>query len=131
MAVGFNNIFPLDNPQEYSCAVFLYEIGHLGMYIRVSRKKEMPFYLYFPLVRYFSGPTSWQGADFQLAAKPDEHLNWLGKIGYYGNWPRDVVLDEHFQIFTIVPPGGATIVIVAGDVEKLDRPPNLVHAPVE
>lgn len=121
MTFGYNNIFPLENSEAYRCSLCRYEIGHSGLYFELSLKSESPFYLLFPDARYFSGPPSWQGADFRLVEKPDKHLRILETLEWFNGWPKKFLL-ERMQVY-IVQASNADIKIVAADVERLDEFP--------
>lgn len=82
MAVGYRNIFPLPDANDFSCAIYKYERSHMGLYLEVSNNHGELFYLYFVGVRYFSGPPSWQGAYFQLIQKPEKQIDVLRAIDF-------------------------------------------------
>ncbi len=70
-----DNIFEIQNAEQYHCNILNYSLGHRNMYIEVKNvpDKFEKFYLVFGRVLYFSGLTSWRGANVRLAPN-DEYL---------------------------------------------------------
>jgi hypothetical protein len=120
MAVGYVNIFPLDQSEKYTCSIDYYRISHKELRIAVSREGTSPFYLLFVDVRYFSGPTSWQGANFHLIKKPDEHLKILESLRCFKKWPQEFLL-ERTQVYQVDAPDDVEIKIVAAEVERIEN----------
>ena len=119
MPVGFHNIFPLKESDEYSCHVFTYELGHSGLYIGVShrtRPTETAFYLYFTDVRYFQCPVSWSGLGFEMLEDAQEHLNILTELRCFKAYPKDFLL-RATKVYLIDTPH-LDVKIVAGEVEQ-------------
>jgi len=64
---GGENVFSLPNPEELICAIDSYYSSHLAMRIQISHPHNGDKYsLGFLMVRYFSGPTRWMGANFHI-----------------------------------------------------------------
>lgn len=64
-----NNIFELPTPEELICIIDNYHFNHQTMHIRIYHpKKEEKYTLSLLRVEYFSGPTKWVGASFQLSS---------------------------------------------------------------
>jgi len=121
MVVGYENIFPIEQADEHICTLVWYTRSHRAMYISASHGEETPFYLLFVEVMYFTGPTSWQGANFRLIEKPDEHLKMLRTLGCFNNWPQGFLL-ERTKIYAIDNPE-FEIKIVAAEVERTESEP--------
>src|SRR3954454_189149 len=108
MTVGFENIFPFDNAEKYSCRIDYYRLSHSELRIAVSHEENSPFYLLFVDVRYFSGPTSWQGINFHLVEKPDAHLRLLESLKCFKGLPQKLLL-ERLQVYSINAPNDVEI----------------------
>src|SRR5689334_24380491 len=63
-----SNIFRLDDPSKHFCSLTGYTPSDLEMYIEVRNVSERQvLYIAFTDIRYFCGPISWKGANFELA----------------------------------------------------------------
>jgi hypothetical protein len=119
MVVGYHNIFPLDKAEEYRCDIDHYTTSHKELRVAVSHESVSPFYLLFTDVKYFSGPTEWQGANFRLIENSDEHLRILKSLKRFDKWSQDNLL-KRVQVYLVGAPANVEIMIVAADVGRIE-----------
>ena len=82
MRAEAQNIFEIDNPDEYLCRVHMYQKSHSWLSIEAHRKianEYKPIFMKFGAVRYFEGPMWWEGANFYIASLA-EYIELLGKF---------------------------------------------------
>lgn len=87
------NIFNLDEPDQYECFVRRFYIGHGTLTVVIRRKDNRTAnrYLVFSSVEYFSGAIRWYGANFTI--KPDdEALALLRKVERFENYSDEKLL---------------------------------------
>lgn len=120
MTVGYDNIFPIADADNYTCSLYRYEVSHSGLYLKVSNSDidETSFYLYFPDFSYIAAPVSWRSVDFQLLGHRDERDQALQAIGCFNKWPDEYL--RRIQIYTIEKPH-LHIMILAAGVEKIQK----------
>lgn len=119
MTTEYRDIFPIADSDKYLCSIYKYEISHSGLYLKVSNHRDQPFYLYFADVRYFSGPPSWEGANFQLLPNLEDRLNTLRTINYFAKWSDNKLL-ERLQVYK-VDNLSWDVIIIAVEVQKMDN----------
>jgi hypothetical protein len=81
MPAPFENIFGIDNPEEYGCRIFHYQQGHSVMIVRLEKGGDAAgteLYLVFESVMYFQGYLGWTGANF-CTAPIEEYMSLMLK----------------------------------------------------
>lgn len=119
MTTRSSSLFPIHDADEYICSIYKYEIGHSGLYLKVSNHREPPFYLYFAGVEYFSGPPSWQGVNFLIIENAENRIGTLRSISYFAKWSENKLL-ERLQVYKVNKPSW-DVIIVAVEVQKVDN----------
>lgn len=67
-----DNIFMLDNPEDTSCRVYGYVMGHSELTVRLYNKiNNAELFLVFINVMYYEGRFWWHGANFHLAPQEE------------------------------------------------------------
>ena len=82
---GSKNVFNISKPARYRCQATHYHRKLSRLYLSVYQgQREAPaFYLLFSDVAYMDMPTSWQGADFDIADH-DECIALMLEVGLVG-----------------------------------------------
>jgi len=98
----------IENPEQYDCTLWHYQIGHREMLIRIcSRDKpdeSNTFFFHFIGVQYFAGPIEWHGASFQLGSNEDlmSILHRLGLTKLHQNDPEALhLMTQMFHLFEV------------------------------
>lgn len=119
------NIFGIVAPETYRCIIDTYFIGHSRLMIRVVNNgqkslRRSDFYLNFGLVQYYSGPMSWNNANFCLLSKKEN-------AELYAQLYRDLKISadefpEYLPGLVAVNNGSFLIKIIAPVVTMSNKP---------
>lgn len=92
------NLLKLQNPDEINCQLLSYSRGHSEMYIEVTIGGKIQ-YVFLNGVRYFSGPTHWQGANFRLGT--NEEFMAVAKSFAYLQRMVNENLTHHYSLYLV------------------------------
>src|SRR5690606_22753871 len=93
------NIFSIDNPENYACVIRKYVVGQSVMHIEVVSNFKPPniFYLVFYPVEYFCGPITWQGVNFEIASS-EACLKVISQLERYDNIPDEKLMEDPYSL---------------------------------
>jgi hypothetical protein len=99
-----DNIFSIQDPDVYVCAIELYVLGHAEMRIRVYKLDEADRAIHINLdsVEYFSGPTHWKSARFRFGTT-EEIMDLARGLYRLQALPEDMLL-EIFKLYIVGNP---------------------------
>lgn len=82
---GSTNVFNITDPLRYRCQIHHYHRRLSRLYLSVYKgaRNEAAFYLLFSDVAYVDAPTSWLGAEFDIAKRCD-CIDLLLRVGLVG-----------------------------------------------
>jgi len=123
------NVFQLDEPDEWSCFIQSYTSGHKMLEIRAERPDEGDHrVIRFRKVAYHSGPMTWTGANFRMF-EDDAMFEFLTQRQFPENWRhKDVALT--YRLFQVVLEEGYDVIILANAGMSHDKSGNrAVDAP--
>lgn len=113
---GRDNIFNLQEPNDWVCDVIEYQRGHRSMTIKIFEKGKQDNYFMLSAknIFSFSGTFMWNGANFRLLSS-NESLTFLKRFLNFENYP-DEILKDLFLIITAINPQ-TEIIISASDFD--------------
>ncbi len=94
-----NNIFEISNADDYLCMIESYASLIPTLTIAVMEKSNMSnrFRLQFFPLEYFSGPTVWYGANFEIAPV-EECPSVLAQLERYQNVPPEEMMEAPYNM---------------------------------
>jgi hypothetical protein len=105
------NVFALEEAENYNCIVWRYQIAHSTLLLRLDlpnkfRDKATTYYLAFSGVYYFEGPIRWQSAAFQLGNKDElgEIVDRVEKAASMSADEREAFITEYSHLYKVVTP---------------------------
>lgn len=116
MTVGYNNIFPISDAEQFICTVIYFGGERSELKIKVYNDKDIEFYLTFRVVRYFSGPFEWKSANFVLA-----HTEVFKNLMLSLHYPEticDMIIEKEWSYLYFIDKLTYNISIVAASVQK-------------
>ena len=105
-----NNLLNLSNPDEINCNLLSYSRGHSEMYIEVYIEERVQ-YIFLDGVKYFAGPTHWQGANFRLGT--DQEFMAVANSFSYLQRVVNEHQNHHCVLYLISTQHGEDIQIIA------------------
>lgn len=112
-----DELFRLENPENWWYQVRLYIVNHRQLQIKVSNESTNETrYINFAGVEFYNGPLSWSGGNISIADS-EECLQVLRTIETYKNYSDAELTD--FALYTIKPREGRQIYILASGQPSL------------
>ena len=113
------NIFGLEDPDNWGCTVDYYISGHSQLGIRAYNKNlDMSIKLGFEGVEYFSGAIRWEGANFRLHSRDEIIKFWINYRPSFQNIVNMVtesnMMDTfNWKLYSILTNEGNLIQVIA------------------
>jgi hypothetical protein len=97
------NVLSLDNPNSYGCALKSYQHGHKELTLQVSKGVGEPdLRVVFTQVEYFSGPTTWLGANFTTDSD-DAVIRFVREFRRYAFFTDETVIPLALHLYRVIP----------------------------
>src|SRR5687767_8220329 len=122
-----DNVFSLSDPEHRSCIITEYSMNHRIMRIQIWYPDNLTFqYLDLWGVQFFSGPTSWNGARFQLASTEDS-IRIINTFVNFGDAAQKIdndimleMIERLYKTFTVTSDLGLQILLIAANYKITD-----------
>jgi hypothetical protein len=124
--VPSENVLGLENPENYSCRVWRYQVGHSVMLVELhsdDAAEFSPLYAIFEPVRYYQGSMGWQGANFCTTPLKETASLLASLQGVKGDTDFELSANVGIKLF-VVNSGNVQIRIVANWITLTDDPKN-------
>lgn len=122
---SLEDLFNIDveNPQMYLCKIWQYVASHqmLTILLQHMEIKTKRLSVLFTHVHYFSGPTSWQGADWVVRSLNQADIPLVRTIAPFSDFESDGI-EQYLRNYIMINAGNNMVQIIASTAEKRPDP---------